>query len=293
MSFQSKPSNYHYKEPENFSFRKSINTFDILNDQKNLNPTEQFSLLTNSNIHVDNEPEILSPGKINDVLEKINTLSNEDVCQKNFSEDTSIDKIFICQKTKLNNMPPLIKTAKSLLSPKNDQLVLSEKCHLNIKFEDKLQNKNVLNKKSETVNDMIFDEHNYSKISKCKKLSKKEKLSESSICVQKIQKLNPKEKSITNKLKWAYQNLKFFVLNVGGLKSKLKTEDIFESINSFHIVCFLEAKIDKVELEGLKNKFDGFELFANVEAEFSNKPRGGHHFTYQEGTIPIHNPLPQ
>ena len=141
--------------------------------------------------------------------------------------------------------------------------------------EDKLQDKNVLIKKSETVNDMIFAEHNYSNISKCKKLSNKEKLSESSICVQKIQKLNPKEKSITNKLKWAYQNLKFFVLNVGGLKSKLKTEDIFESINSFHIVCFLEAKIDKVDLEGLKNKFDGFELFANVEAEFSNKPRGG------------------
>ena len=65
------------------------------------------------------------------------------------------------------------------------------------------------------------------------------------------------------------------MLNVGGLKSKLKTEDLFDSIKNFDIICFLEVKIDKVELEGLKNKFEGFELFANVEAEFSNKPRGG------------------
>ena len=45
--------------------------------------------------------------------------------------------------------------------------------------------------------------------------------------------------------------------------------------NVFFIDTFIEVKIDQVELEGLKNKFDGFELFANIEAEFSNKPRGG------------------
>ena len=36
--------------------------------------------------------------------------------------------------------------------------------------------------------------------------------------------------------------MKFFVLNVGGLKSKIKTEDIFDSINPFHIVFFFGSK---------------------------------------------------
>ena len=109
----------------------------------------------------------------------------------------------------------------------------------------------------------IFDEHNYSKISK----KVKSHLEKNTTSVPSKQNLS--------KSSIPAQNLKFFMLNVGGLKSKLKSEDLFDSIKNFDIICFLEVKIDQVELEGLKNKFDGFELFANVEKEFSNKPRGG------------------
>ena len=83
------------------------------------------------------------------------------------------------------------------------------------------------------------------------------------------------KQTIAEKTTFSFQKLKFFMLNVGGLMSKVKTEDLFDSIESYDIVGFLECKIDKTALEGLKNKFGGFELFANVECELSNKPRGG------------------
>ena len=43
-------------------------------------------------------------------------------------------------------------------------------------------------------------------------------------------------------------NLKFCVLNTGGLRSKLKSEDFFETINEFDIICLLEIKRIKMIL---------------------------------------------
>ena len=47
-------------------------------------------------------------------------------------------------------------------------------------------------------------------------------------------------------------NLKFCVLNTGGLRSKLKSEDFFETINEFDIICLLEIKRIKMILTVLK-----------------------------------------
>ena len=65
------------------------------------------------------------------------------------------------------------------------------------------------------------------------------------------------------------------MLNVGGLKSKLISEDFEEEINSFDVVCLLEIKMDKNDISVFEKEFDQFEIFTNVEEDYQVNPRGG------------------
>ena len=48
------------------------------------------------------------------------------------------------------------------------------------------------------------------------------------------------------------KNLKFFILNVGGLRSKLKFQDFLEEINQYDIVCLSEIKMDRIDIDAVK-----------------------------------------
>ena len=69
--------------------------------------------------------------------------------------------------------------------------------------------------------------------------------------------------------------LKFYTLNVGGLKGKLISEDFEEEIESFDIVCLLEIKMDKNDISVIEKEFDQFKIFTNVEEDYQVNPRGG------------------
>ena len=69
--------------------------------------------------------------------------------------------------------------------------------------------------------------------------------------------------------------IKFFCLNVGGLKSKLITEDLKEVILEYDIVCFLEIKMDLNDVGVLEADFHQFKILTNLEAEYETHPRGG------------------
>ena len=70
-------------------------------------------------------------------------------------------------------------------------------------------------------------------------------------------------------------NIKFAVRNTGGLKSKLRSEDIYETITENDMVGLLEIKMDNVDVESIRANFPDFEIFTNVDEEYSIKPRGG------------------
>ena len=75
------------------------------------------------------------------------------------------------------------------------------------------------------------------------------------------------ENGINLGLKANFNNLKFYTLNVGGLKSKIKFEDFQEEINSFDIVCLLEIKMDKNDIAVFEKEFEQFRVFTNVDEE--------------------------
>ena len=70
-------------------------------------------------------------------------------------------------------------------------------------------------------------------------------------------------------------NLKILFLNVGGLRSKLRASDFSEKIEEYDIACLVEAKIDKNDIEVIKNKFENFDLFSNIIENYMINPRAG------------------
>ena len=71
------------------------------------------------------------------------------------------------------------------------------------------------------------------------------------------------------------RNLKILFLNVGGLRTKLRASDFFEKMAEYDIACLVEAKIDKNDLEAIKDKFENFDLFSNIIENYMIDPRAG------------------
>ena len=67
----------------------------------------------------------------------------------------------------------------------------------------------------------------------------------------------------------------FFVLNVGGLKSKLNFTDFLETINKYDIVCLSEIKMDKNDLDSVCDEFVDFDLYSNITEHYQLNPRAG------------------
>ena len=55
----------------------------------------------------------------------------------------------------------------------------------------------------------------------------------------------------------------------------MKFQDLLEEINLYDVVCLTEIKMDKNDLEIVKNEFDLFDINHNVNEEYLNHPRGG------------------
>ena len=70
-----------------------------------------------------------------------------------------------------------------------------------------------------------------------------------------------KPKSKNKPLDKTFSSLKFCALNVGGLRSKLKSEDLFEFIDDFDIIGLLEIKMDQVDADSIKTEFENFDIF--------------------------------
>ena len=81
--------------------------------------------------------------------------------------------------------------------------------------------------------------------------------------------------------------LSFCVLNVGGLRSKMKSEDFFDFLNDYDIIGLLEVKMDKNDLDSIKNEFGSFEIFCNIDKEYSTKPRGGIILLIKKNLVPF------
>ena len=71
------------------------------------------------------------------------------------------------------------------------------------------------------------------------------------------------------------QKIKIFCLNVGGLKSKLKSEDLKEQILEYDIVCLLEIKMDLNDVGVLEADFQQYKILTSLEIEYETHPRGG------------------
>ena len=82
------------------------------------------------------------------------------------------------------------------------------------------------------------------------------------------------EKNINEKV-LSIEKLKFFYINVGGLKSKMNYDDFMETIKIYDIVCIVEAKIDKNDLESLTEEFENFDIHSNILEQYSQHPRAG------------------
>ena len=73
------------------------------------------------------------------------------------------------------------------------------------------------------------------------------------------------EKKLPDKKKC--NSFSFCVLNVGGLRSKMKSEDFFDFLNDYDIIGLLEVKMDKNDLDSIKTEFINFEIFCNINRE--------------------------
>ena len=83
------------------------------------------------------------------------------------------------------------------------------------------------------------------------------------------------QNSVCNTVGSVSGQLKIFSLNVGGLKSKLVSEDLEQEISNYDIICLSEVKMDSCDVGVLKSDFEHFTIFTNIEEEYTTKPRGG------------------
>ena len=74
--------------------------------------------------------------------------------------------------------------------------------------------------------------------------------------------------------------LKIFSLNVGGLKSKLVSDELETEILKYDIVCLSEVKMDLCDVGVLKTDFDQFTILSNIKDEYNFKPRGGNSYLF-------------
>ena len=93
------------------------------------------------------------------------------------------------------------------------------------------------------------------------------------------------EKKLPGKKKC--NSLSFCVLNVGGLRSKMKSEDFFDFVNDYDIIGLLEVKMDKNDLDSIKTEFINFDIFCNIDKEYSVKPRGGIVLLVKKNLVPF------
>ena len=76
------------------------------------------------------------------------------------------------------------------------------------------------------------------------------------------------------------------MVNVGGLRSKLKSEDFFDFINEYDIVSLTEIKMDTIDVDSIKPQFENFDIFCNIEKDYSVKPRGGIMVLFKKKLLP-------
>ena len=101
-----------------------------------------------------------------------------------------------------------------------------------------------------------------------------------------------KPKTKNKPLDKTFSSLKFCALNVGGLRSKMKSEDLFEFIDDFDIIGLLEIKMDQVDADSIKTEFENFDIFCNIDKEYSAKPRGGIMILIRKNLVPLVHVLP-
>ena len=87
--------------------------------------------------------------------------------------------------------------------------------------------------------------------------------------------------------------IKFFCLNVGGLKSKLIAEDFKEVILEYDIVCLLEIKMDLNDVGVLETDFEQYKILTNLEVEYEAHPRGGIAFLIKNHIFNDVMPIPK
>ena len=119
---------------------------------------------------------------------------------------------------------------------------------------------------------MVHD-HTYSKVSKKQKNEKSNAIKPKSLKSKNT--VKDSHKHTLNQNKNLQRNLKILFLNVGGLRTKLRASDFFEKMAEYDIACLVEAKIDKNDLEVIKNKFENFDLFSNIMENYMINPRAG------------------
>ena len=86
--------------------------------------------------------------------------------------------------------------------------------------------------------------------------------------------------------------LSFCVLNVGGLRSKMKSEDFFDFFNDYDCIGLLEVKMDKNDLDSIKTEFGEFKIFCNIDYEYPIKPRGGIVLLIKKNLVPFVHVFP-
>ena len=65
--------------------------------------------------------------------------------------------------------------------------------------------------------------------------------------------------------------LQIFSLNVGGLKSKLISDELEKEMLNFDIVCLSEVKMDLCDVGALQTDFDQFTIFSNIKEEYKSR----------------------
>ena len=126
------------------------------------------------------------------------------------------------------------------------------------------------------LNKTIFGlahDHTYSKISKKPKVLKSKAKNLKSNPEKKKNLKNTKTNTLS--LNTKQSKLKILFLNIGGLRGKLRASDFFEKMEEYDISCLVEAKIDKNDLEIVKNKFEKFDIFSNINENYVVEPRAG------------------
>jgi exonuclease III len=69
--------------------------------------------------------------------------------------------------------------------------------------------------------------------------------------------------------------LKIYYLNVCGLKSKLKFQEITDIIASHDIIIFVETKLDNLDILNVPNGYSSFSISSNDSELEYFEPSGG------------------